>query len=271
MDRTLCDRRLWGKFSRMWCKHCRQDVPGIASESDARPRCARCSRAAGDIDVAAAPAHRTGTATDGIHGAEDLVAAAIALATDPPPPAIDLDDWVFDEDLELVRRLASKRKDPFSPEPNKLPPAMNILHPATARPRPRTAGSPRNSWVAWTLLALGMMAFAFGAVLLGWSLLAERQELWSLGLPIALAGQFPLLLGLILLLDGLWQNHRQTTDQLDWVDERLVGLDHSAGPISGHVPAPSFYSHLAAGASPQLLLADVKSQLDLLAVRMTRE
>jgi hypothetical protein len=33
----------------------------------------------------------------------------------------------------------------------------------------------------------------------------------------------------------------------------------------------AFYSHLADGASPQLLLTDLKSQLDLLAMKMARE
>ena len=37
--------------------------------------------------------------------------------------------------------------------------------------------------------------------------------------------------------------------------------------LSAHVHSPgeTFYSHLAGGANPQLLLSDLKSQLDLLA------
>jgi hypothetical protein len=39
---------------------------------------------------------------------------------------------------------------------------------------------------------------------------------------------------------------------------------------TGHAsPAQSFYAHMAGGAGPQILLADLKSQLDLLAVQMS--
>ncbi len=122
----------------------------------------------------------------------------------------------------------------------------------------------------WATLLLGTMGFACGGILLGWSIWAERTELWNLGVPITLCGQIVLLLGLILQLDRLWHDSRRAAAKLDRVDRQLSQL-HSgsrrldAGPAS---PSDAFYTHLSAGANPELLLSDLKSQLDLLAAKL---
>jgi hypothetical protein len=136
--------------------------------------------------------------------------------------------------------------------------------------RPPTVPRRRSSRLAWGALSLGLMAFVCGAVLLGWSLAVGRNDLWSLGMPITLGGQFGLLLGLILQLENLWEGNRHTVDKLDEVDGRLDDLNQTAALLSSShsSPAQAFYVHMAAGASPHLLLADLKGQLDLLAVQM---
>jgi hypothetical protein len=55
----------------------------------------------------------------------------------------------------------------------------------------------------------------------------------------------------------------QVDSQLDELRTvtRLLGSAH-------HSPAGAFYSHLADGAGPGLLLTDLKSQLDLLAMKL---
>jgi len=126
--------------------------------------------------------------------------------------------------------------------------------------------------LTWIALALGMTAFACGGMLLGWSLVAGRDELWTLGLPIALGGQIGLLVGLVLQLDRLWHDSRHAAAKLDDVDQQLHEL-RTATTLLGtsHTsPASAFYSHLSYGASPQLLLSDLKSQLDLLALRIAQ-
>lgn len=140
--------------------------------------------------------------------------------------------------------------------------------PPTFQRKPR-----RSSPLAWTAIALGLMAFVCGAMLLGWSLVTGRNELWSVGLPIALVGQFALLFGLIWQLDGLWQGNRDAAEKLDDVDGRLDDLNKTATLLTtAHSsPAQAFYVHMAGGASPQLLLADLKGQLDLLAMQMAGE
>jgi hypothetical protein len=80
-----------------------------------------------------------------------------------------------------------------------------------------------------------------------------------------------LLLGLVLQMDSLWQANRRTTETLDQVDHRLQEINHTTTMLgtTHSAPAQSFYAHMAAGANPQMLLADLKGQLDLLAVRMS--
>jgi hypothetical protein len=127
--------------------------------------------------------------------------------------------------------------------------------------------------VAWFVLLIGLMGMACGGVLLGWSLIGGRQDLWPIGLPIALVGQIVLVIGFILQMDWLWKDHSRTSAKLDHMDERLADLKSTTALLgtTHSTPAMSFYSHLAGGANPQLLLTDLKSQLDLLALKMGRD
>ena len=122
------------------------------------------------------------------------------------------------------------------------------------------------------LAALPMIA-ACGGVLVAWSLVAAREDLWPIGMPLALLGQAGLVLGLVLQLDGLWNSSRRTADSIEALDDELVRVRQATTLLaSSHsAPAQSFYVHLAEGAPPQLLLADLKGQLDLLAEQMARQ
>ena len=116
------------------------------------------------------------------------------------------------------------------------------------------------------------MAFVCGGVLLGWSAIGGRQDLWSLGLPLTLVGQAGLIVGLVLQLETLWQTNRATSQTLQNLDGEIHELRHSTTLLtnSHSNPAQSFYLHLAEGASPHLLLADLKGQLDLLSEQMSK-
>jgi hypothetical protein len=108
-------------------------------------------------------------------------------------------------------------------------------------------------------------------VLLVWSLVAGRDDLWPVGMPLALIGQAGLILGLILQLDGLWTNSRKTASALGHLDDELSRVRQATTLLSTSrtSPAQSFYVHLAEGAAPQMLLADLKGQLDLLAQQIS--
>jgi hypothetical protein len=123
------------------------------------------------------------------------------------------------------------------------------------------------------VFALGVASSACGGILLGWSLAGGGQQFWNVGLPVALVGQIALLAGLVLQIDRLWHDNRAAASKLDDVDQQIhklktttMLLGTSQGPASA-----TFYSHLASGAGPQLLLADLKGQLDLLAMKIAQE
>ena len=121
------------------------------------------------------------------------------------------------------------------------------------------------------MLSLGLMGFVFGAVLVGWSFFEDRPDLWQLGLPFTLSGQAALIVGLAFQLDGLSRNNREAIASLNELDQQLDELRRTTSLLSTthSSPSKSFYAHLANGASPNLLLADLKGQLDLLANRMS--
>jgi len=201
------------------------------------------------------------------------------------------DGWELEQQLRHIERLLkidkphpTRHKGAYLRELARLDPshegARGWHYPAAARrkaaKRRKAGGSSRRSWLpvlTWAVLAMGLMASTCGGVLLAWAAAVGRQDLWAIGMPIGLGGQIILVIGLILQLDRLWYDNRNTAEKLDHVDERLHDLNKTTtllgtthGPVSS-----SFYSHMAGGASPQLLLADLKSQLDLLAVKLAQE
>jgi hypothetical protein len=198
------------------------------------------------------------------------------------PPLFD--GWELDEELRHIERILAveKAEAPARPAMN-LHARFDTAHPRAPhwgprRPeRPARREEPAAEVVSWLsvlislVLSLGLMAFAFGGVLLAWSLIAGRQDLWTFGMPIALAGQIVLLMGFILQMDRLWHDNRNTAAKLDHVDERLHDLKTTTHLLgTGQKPlSPDLYGDQMAGSlDSQLMLADLKSQLDLLAMKM---
>jgi hypothetical protein len=293
----------------MWCKNCGQDLPAIASEHGGAVRCVRCRSLLGPRPAAMTAPELSNIHQSADHGLE--LDKPLASESDPPlaesacrsasisPPRLSesidgLESWTLANELQRIRRRYDVSPNESAGASVPLPHLDYFAlrgngiyeNPGSLRPNSPSvaaiAGGPlsttrpkrhRSSPLVWSALALGLMAFVCGAVLLGWSLAVGRNDLWNLGLPIALVGQFGLLLGLLWQFDGLSEGNRQAADKLDDVDERLDDLNKTAALISSahSSPAQAFYVHMAGGASPHLLLADLKGQLDLLAVQMATE
>lgn len=195
----------------------------------------------------------------------------------PPLPQAD---WQLEAELRYVERLAMawKQAPPINEStasPGELPSDELESHSrerTQAVPAAISSSPPRFAGLAWATLSIGVMCFVCGGVLLGWSALTGRQSLWSLGLPLTLIGQAGLILGLVLQLETLWQTNRATSNTLDQLDGELNELRHSTTLLtqSHSNPSQSFYLHMAEGASPHLLLADLKGQLDLLSQQMSK-
>ena len=255
----------------MWCIDCRQDVPALLS-GDKQTFC--CPRCGGTLCT------DHGLGTDGRSAAQ----AEDDPATSESPPGYD--GWEMSEEIRAIGRAlrGSKRDDPQSKaiyrresmrfdQPHSDLPVWHA--PTTERPskQPTIEAERHGSAMTWLTLALGTTGFVCGGVLMGWSLATGRQELWTIGLPVALVGQIALLIGLVMQLDRMRRDNRRAAAKLDDVDEQLHDLKTSASLLSAsHGPASTaFYTHFAGGANPQLLLTDLKSQLDLLAMRMANE
>lgn len=204
----------------------------------------------------------------------------------PIAPLLIGDDWELEADLRSVERLVGSLKASGVPSPStsrasaargesELAASRHVHEPHAATGDWHAAASerPKSHLLAWSILSLGLATFACGAVLLGWSFAGGRDDLWPLGLPLALIGQAGLILGLVLQLDGLWQSNRHTADTLQQLDGELNRVRHATTLLSTSHSSPgqSFYAHMAEGASPQLLLADLKGQLDLLAQQMASQ
>lgn len=277
-------------MSAMWCRDCKQDVPGCAAP-DRTYRCSRCggplvacdetpeiagagllADGAGVVDSSSSglgdgdSAPREGAATDGFEG---------------------FDDWEFDEQLREIGRLlrAAAPTAGAQGDDNRVAETPRLRcdrpHPAAGTPHTllpgvhddsKLSGSGLGS-LAWAALSLGTMGLVCGGILLGWSIWADRADLWSVGLPIALGGQIGLVVGLLCQLDRVWHDHRQAARKLDEVDRKLHDLRATTAQLSTthSSPATAFYCHLASGAPPEMLLGDLKSQLDLLAAQLSRQ
>jgi hypothetical protein len=131
-------------------------------------------------------------------------------------PPLPEDDWTLEAELRGVQRLLSSLKSrPPAGEAVSvhlpqmaLPgwhtmPAVESAAGDELEPAEATAQQPRTNTAAWTILSVSLAVFACGGVLLVWSLLGQREDLWPIGLPVALIGQAGMILGLVLQIDGL--------------------------------------------------------------------
>ena len=134
----------------------------------------------------------------------------------------------------------------------------------------RTPGDLVLAVLAWLSLSLGTMGFVCGLALMGWSIYVDRQELWAIGAPVVFAGQIAIVLGLILQLDRIWRSSRWAAMRLESVGGRRKKRKRSNMRTSLHGPSSTFYAHWAGGARPEILLSDLKSQLDLLAMKLSK-
>ncbi len=201
-------------------------------------------------------------------------------------PLDSSDDWLLEDEFFHLNHRVGLPKFAAAHQPAAGPaiaarigpmaaPIEDIEHATGKRndgPIIAPAKCPRHSKSAWMILSLGLITFVGGSVCLGWSLLGGRNDLWNLGMPMTLAGQFGLLLGLVLQLDSLWQANRRTADSIDDVGTRLQEINQATMLLqtTSASAGQSFYAHMAAGANPNVLLADLKGQLDMLTMRMSQ-
>jgi hypothetical protein len=247
------------------------------------------------MDLGIIPIKRTSASTD---------AAEETTQTTPASTVIGLSDWEADEEL---RRIERKLRNSLKQRQHKSESIgrqirvdsaheelgrMHRTKPVRAKsdgvktssrklradmPKSKKSSPARGSAILAFLtrmtILLGVAALLGGGIALGYSVFGSRPDYWNFGLPFVIGGQIVLLVGLVLQLDRVWRENRTAAAKLDEVDEELHDLKTTAALLStSHSPsAGSFYAHYAGGANAQLLLTDLKSQLDLLAIKIARE
>lgn len=259
----------------MWCKNCRQDTPGIRSLKRPGIVCGRC----GD-PLPADDGPATASAAAGDHPAE--IGLDLGTPFDLGP---NFDDWQLAQNLQALEarlgpspeRRESRSARPAQParpasrQPEYRIDAAHTTPRAPHRPRRRArAASP--GLLVPSALWLGLVALVGGGVLLGCSIVEQRPDLWNVGLPVVASGACVFLLGLALQLERIWTNSRYAVYKLRQLDSQLVELERTTSMLgTTHGSASqAFYSHMAESANPHLLLADLKGQVDMLAMNLAR-
>lgn len=262
----------------MWCKICQQDVPGIVSAGAGHYRCPRCGEGIdatsngdrqnlAEAGCAERPADEAGSggirlhsqdhtsqmgrpatpsSYDGLAVEENLRELGRILTVDDEvedPSSIPCQQWfrLDGSHAEPAGWRTTSKEDRFNHKPGSNSPGDSVI-----------------SKVPWAVLSLGVATFACGGVLMIWSIVAGRQELWSTGIPLLLVGQIGLLVGLILQLDRLWHENRHTAAKVERLDHRL------------HESKASRHSPAEPGGADQIL-ANLRGQLDLLSEEISRE
>ena len=268
----------------MWCRICGQDVPGIPSSEEGKWSCVRCGELLAPISPQSAVAPPSAT--------EEVSAQSGAASTAAQRPPF-YDGWEIGEQLRHLRWVLSPPRVPREKLDEPTPQTKFRLDSAHRHPVPHLKRARRSSkndapvaiapkrqaWgsrllaaLAWTMLLLGTTGFISGLALLGWSMDTQRPDLWAAGAPTILTGQIILILGLVLQLDRIWRGRRNASAALETVDEQPLERKTGAarrGALRG--PSAAFYAHWAKDARPEILLDDLKRQLDLLAVKLSNQ
>jgi len=254
----------------MWCSNCQQDVPAIGRSGTTKLACSRCH-------ATLRPPHSVGISEAGI-ALDDAVALELV---DSRPPLV-ADDWQL---RRRTRELGRKLRHDTTGTQRRADAPQNLfadLAEQTASPivdpgsyaKPTQSATSRRpefgQFVAWFVTFVGFTSLATGLGMIGWTIAHDGSEFWDHALALTLAGQGILIFGLVLVVTRLWRNSRYASGKLQEVHAELGQLQRTADALSAMRGggAPAFYAELVRGASPQMLLTNLKGQLDQLATRL---
>jgi hypothetical protein len=266
----------------MWCSNCQQDTPGAASTTSGRIVCSRCAQPMQQRKSA----YTSRICDEGL--ALDEPEATQAAAT---PSLFRNDDWAARQRVRTaVREL--RRPNPttgnsanrivadrqrFDPPQDLFGQIEQSTTPTIATNAPQSFATDlaqkHNSGgqiVAWLTVVIGALGLASGVGLIAWSLSTAQMLYWNYALGLAIAGQGTLVFGLVLVISRLWRSSRYSVAKLQDVHVRLGQLQQSSETLAATRTgsAPAFYADLVRGASPHVMLANLKGQVDQLATRV---
>lgn len=243
----------------MLCAKCGKDVPAVPVADDPHAvQCLHCGTlAVVDVDETSTTARRGANRSS----AKVIQRVEQAYPIEPPPRIWDEDDVDRQETISA---------------PSDTGGSLDSVPPLSShRMRPRATSRPSSGRFCWLLLSLGVALFTCGACLIGYSLLGESEALWDLGAPLVLAGQATFLVGLVLQLDVIWQQNKDTSRALRALDQRLSRSDQSPAevapqPVALTETAVSLHSGTTAVAAPHVALRDLQGRLEAFGSRLSR-
>ncbi len=204
----------------MWCRTCQQDVPAVPShDGGAAVCCARCGEpfelATGmyvgtEAGADARPYELPSSSHPGCEQPERAEEATDLEACIPELPAWD--DTALEDDLLRVERIVQRLRDAGATRRVDPPvdPSLGVAPWHVGRaPETSPGRGPVWTFLSWSAVALGLAAFVCGGVLLTLSWTSDRPALWSIGLPTMLTGQILILLGMLGLLETIWEGQRR--------------------------------------------------------------
>jgi hypothetical protein len=269
----------------MWCNTCQQETPGAIHPASARIVCSRCQQPM----ERRKPPHAARICDEGLALDEPATSAAGAAAKNA---SFRVDDWAARQRVRSVVRELRRPNPASAVSPNRaatdrlrLDPPHNWKSPLehTHLPGISPAAAPPsanpilqrnglgNQFAAWLIVFAGVLTLASGVGLIAWSLSKNEMRFWNLALGLALGGQGALIFGLVLVISRLWRTSRYAAARLQDVHARLGQLQQASETLaaSNKASAPAFYADLVRGASPHVLLANIKGQVDQLATHVS--
>ncbi len=232
----------------MWCNNCGRDQNELPTERSHASFCELC-----------------GALLSGPAQVSEAESAPHPNRADVSPRGAS--DWGF-ENLDSSCEVTSELRFNTFHEAHETPP------PYFAEARRQLQAAPKHrhaSPLAWMLLSFGIAILMCGGVLMGWSFVGARSELWTVGTPLALAGQALVLIGLVLQMDVIWQSSRDTSVTLVDIDDQISELKRTASEVSlDHTAETRLIRHPAHETTPQMLIADLKGRLDMLSAQVAQ-
>jgi hypothetical protein len=267
----------------MWCSTCQQETPGTIHSATARIVCSRCQQPM----QSRKPTATAQICDEGLALDDPTIAATTSSAK---TAQFRKDDWAVRQRVRTVARELRRPNPVTAVSPNRIasefgrfdPPQdlfgqgapvglTPIAPPGSPSAALQNKASGSNQLAAWLIVILGVLGLASGLGLIGWSLSTGQMQHWNLALGLAMGGQGTLIFGLVLVISRLWRSSRQAAAKLHEVHTRLAQLQHTSETLAATRSggAPAFYADLVRGASPHVLLANIKGQVDQLATRVS--
>jgi len=274
----------------MWCRHCQQDVPALARGASGPLVCPQCecdlptitSKKGTSKKVAA----NQGTTSGHMPSDSGIALDSYDEKKIESPPRLD----VFDQDelrqqlQRIGRKLGPTRKEPLFPpaeasridwthRPTALPELSDTdlaaMSYQSSRESSRSAKKP-GTWLVSLLLICGLAGITGGVGLLAWSATTRFAPAWQWGMTTTIASQGILIAGLVWMASRLWRNSRRVNSQLQGIDRQLGKIQYqtSFGSDRRATSSGAYYDHFARGASSQMLLANLRGQLEQLSARI---